>query len=110
MSDEYIGPRDLDRPWDWEKNAKCFGKDTNIFYPERNRETYHIVAGEAKSVCFGRDGKPPCPVRATCLTKAIERDELFGIWGGLSHRERNALMRKLNKQSMPLTKFLEGAP
>lgn len=25
----------------------------------------------------------PCPVRATCLADAIERDEQFGMWGGV---------------------------
>jgi WhiB family redox-sensing transcriptional regulator len=36
-----------------------------------------------------------CEVRAQCLEYALERDERFGIWGGLSERER----RKLRKQA-----------
>ena len=40
---------------------------------------------EAKAVCRN------CPVWAECLGYALERDEAFGIWGGLSPRERRHL-------------------
>jgi WhiB family redox-sensing transcriptional regulator len=34
-----------------------------------------------------------CPVRPQCLDAALERGELFGIWGGLSREDRAALKR-----------------
>ena len=43
---------------------------------------------EAKKVCRG------CEVRAECLEYALEHDERFGIWGGLSERERRRLKRE----------------
>jgi WhiB family redox-sensing transcriptional regulator len=81
----------------WRYKARCHGIDTNIFYPPRDKAQYKEIATEAKSHCFGANGKNPCPVRSECLWDAVSRDEPHGIWGGLSHRERNALIRKWKK-------------
>ena len=43
---------------------------------------------EAKRICT------TCEVRAECLEYALEHDERFGIWGGLSERERRRLKRR----------------
>ena len=43
---------------------------------------------EAKRVCRS------CDVRAECLEYALEHDERFGIWGGMSERERRRLKRE----------------
>lgn len=84
---------------DWRDEARCFGiEDPEIFFPVRDKDTYKDVALEAKAVCFGPNGKTPCAVREHCLWYAIENDEQHGIWGGLSHRERNALVRKWQKK------------
>ena len=100
-----------DPEWAWRYTAKCRGEDTNKWYPPRNRHLYKPIADEAKGICFGRDGRPECPVRVTCLVNAIENDELHGIWGGLSHRERNALVRKAARSNMTAQQFLEkGGP
>jgi WhiB family redox-sensing transcriptional regulator len=80
---------------------------TELWYPPRDRERYRPIAEYSKGVCNGKDGRPPCPVRAECLREAIESDEVHGIFGGYSHRERNALMRKLVKQDRTLDDFLE---
>lgn len=84
---------------EWEKEAKCLGSDSDRFFPERNKQLYRFTAAQAKAVCFGKDGQPECPVRVECLNKAIDTDERFGIWGGLSHRERNALVRKREREA-----------
>ena len=47
---------------------------------------------EAKRVCL------TCDVRGECLEYALAHDERFGIWGGLSERER----RKLKKRAWPI--------
>lgn len=83
---------------DWQAQAKCHDDEPELFYPKRDKTTYHFVAAQAKAICFGRDGRPQCPVLEECREDAIDRDELFGIWGGLSHRERNALVRKRDKK------------
>lgn len=91
--------------YEWQDDAACNiivdGEpqvDVNIFFPPREKEMYKKIADEAKAYCFGKDGKTPCPVRTECLWYAVNGDEQHGIWGGLSHRERNALVRKWRKQ------------
>lgn len=66
----------------WQDEALCRETDPEVFYPEKGGSTT-----AAKRVCMG------CPVRAECLTEALERQERFGIWGGLSERERRKLAR-----------------
>jgi WhiB family redox-sensing transcriptional regulator len=104
---ELININDLN----WTDDAACTtASNPDIFFPPRNKELYKPIADEAKGYCFGIDGKtPPCPVRKECLWYALESDEQHGIWGGLSHRERNALVRKWQRQyksSMTLKEYI----
>lgn len=94
-------------PWSWRYDAKCRGEDTELFFPPRDKALYTPIAEKAKAICWGRDGRPPCPVRKECLREAILNDELHGIFGGMSHRERNAAKRKYTKQGLTLDEWLE---
>jgi len=67
----------------WQERALCAQTDPEAFFPEKGGSTR-----EAKKVCSG------CEVRAECLDYALENDERFGIWGGLSERERRKLKRR----------------
>jgi len=67
----------------WQDNANCLGVDPDLFFPERGASTR-----EAKEVCKG------CVVRNECLEYALMNGEKFGIWGGLSERERRRLRRQ----------------
>jgi WhiB family redox-sensing transcriptional regulator len=71
----------LDQP-DWQERALCAQTDPEAFFPEKGGSTR-----EAKRICAG------CDVRAECLEYALAFDERFGIWGGLSERERRRLKR-----------------
>jgi hypothetical protein len=82
----------------WYDEAACRGVDTELFYPPRDKTKYKIIATEAKKYCSGTSGRPACPVKKQCLWDAIFRDEQHGIWGGMSHRERNALVRKWQRK------------
>jgi WhiB family redox-sensing transcriptional regulator len=42
----------------------------------------------AMSVCRG------CPVRTECLADALDNRVEFGVWGGLTERERRSLLRR----------------
>lgn len=98
---------DLYQPW--YQRAACTEADPEIFFPPRDKELYKKIAAEAKTFCFGSEDRPPCPVRNICLWDAVSREEQHGIWGGLSHRERNALVRKWQKQyrsKMTLKEFI----
>jgi WhiB family redox-sensing transcriptional regulator len=67
----------------WQERALCAQTDPEAFFPEKGGSTR-----EAKRICSG------CEVRAECLEYALEHDERFGIWGGLSERERRRLKRR----------------
>ena len=43
---------------------------------------------DARSLCFA------CPVRMECLAEALNSESSFGVWGGLTERERRALLRR----------------
>ena len=68
---------------DWHDHANCLGVDPDLFFPGRGASTR-----EAKEVCRG------CEVRHDCLEFALQNGEKFGIWGGLSERERRRIRRQ----------------
>jgi len=102
----HIPERYREPSWGWRYRAKCRGEDVEIFFPPRDKKLYKPIADKAKGICFGRDGRPPCPVRLECLKEAIYKDEEHGILGGMSHRERNALKRKYEREGMTLEEWL----
>ncbi len=69
-------------PQAWAEHAKCLQAEPDIFFPDKGGSTR-----EAKRICA------LCEVRQECLEYALEHDERFGIWGGLSERERRKLKR-----------------
>ena len=85
----FSSDRDLDPPMErfaglvagadesWRLDGLCAETDPEAFFPEKGGSTR-----DAKRVCAG------CPVRLECLEYALGNDERFGIWGGLSERER----------------------
>lgn len=66
----------------WQGKANCMGVDPDLFFTERGASTR-----EAKEVCKG------CVVKTDCLEYALDNGEKFGIWGGMSERERRRLRR-----------------
>ncbi len=67
----------------WQADALCAQTDPEAFFPEKGGSTR-----EAKKIC------QQCEVRGQCLDYALANDERFGIWGGLSERERRRLRRR----------------
>ena len=74
----------VDEDQGWQERALCAETDPEAFFPEKGGSTR-----EAKKICTG------CEVRAECLEYALSNDERFGIWGGLSERERRRLRRRV---------------
>lgn len=66
----------------WMERALCAQTDPEAFFPEKGGSSR-----DAKRTCL------KCDVQADCLEYALERDERFGVWGGLSERERRAVKR-----------------
>ena len=66
----------------WQDDALCAQTDPEAFFPDKGSSTR-----EAKAICSA------CSVRDDCLDFALTHDERFGIWGGMSERERRRLRR-----------------
>src|SRR2546429_7350062 len=66
----------------WQERARCREHDPEVFFPEKGGSSR-----EAKRICS------ECPVRIECLNYALRRDERYGVWGGMSERERRRLKR-----------------
>jgi WhiB family redox-sensing transcriptional regulator len=77
-----------DGDWDWQLRAACRGSDTALFYhPENERGPSRLRRERrAKAVCAR------CPVTENCLRWALATREPYGVWGGLSPEEREALL------------------
>ena len=82
-ADSVLLPMSDVSPASWQERALCAQTDPEAFFPEKGGSTR-----EAKRVCL------TCDVRSTCLDYALQHDERFGIWGGLSERERRKLKKR----------------
>ncbi len=78
-------PETEENPLAWQADSLCAQTDPEAFFPEKGGSTR-----DAKRICTS------CEVKAQCLEYALANDERFGIWGGLSERER----RKLRKRAV----------
>lgn len=67
----------------WQEYSLCAYVDADVFFPEKGGSSR-----EAKRICA------QCSVKGECLEYALDNDERFGIWGGLSERERRRLKRR----------------
>ena len=67
----------------WTDQALCAQADPEAWFPEKGGSTRL-----PKLICRG------CEVRGECLDYALETDQRFGVWGGLSERERRRLKRE----------------
>jgi WhiB family redox-sensing transcriptional regulator len=67
---------------DWASRAACRATDPDALFVQG------AAQNRAKSVCLG------CPVRTECLADALDNRVEFGVWGGMTERERRALLRK----------------
>jgi WhiB family redox-sensing transcriptional regulator len=68
---------------EWQERALCAQTDPEAFFPEKGGTT-----GDAKRICRR------CEVRGECLEYALAGNVKFGIWGGLTERERKRLKRR----------------
>lgn len=81
----------------WRNEANCLGSDPDMFFPESKDKRY---AKDALAVCRR------CEVKDDCLDHAIENDEKYGIWGGMTPAERDALSRTRQKDG-PVAVYVE---
>lgn len=74
--------------------AACVGADPELWFPSTVRER-EVNGRLAKAICNGDDGRPACPVREACLSRALEEEAAdglrWGIRGGLDESDRAVL-------------------
>jgi WhiB family redox-sensing transcriptional regulator len=84
--------------WEWQLRGACRDADEELFFhPEgergparRNRES------AAKAVCVA------CPVMRQCRAHALAAREPYGVWGGLTEDDREAIFTILRRRPMRL--------
>jgi WhiB family transcriptional regulator, redox-sensing transcriptional regulator len=75
-------PRPAPPQLDWTLRSACRAKDPDELF------VTGAAQNRAKAVCVG------CPVRTECLSDALDNRVEFGVWGGMTERERRALLRR----------------
>ena len=67
---------------DWQSAAACRSNlSDDLFVPGAAQH-------DAKAICVR------CPVRAECLAEALDNRIEWGVWGGLTERQRRAVLRE----------------
>ena len=80
----------------WADQALCKSIGPDVFFDSSQGQfdaTAMESAATAKRICAA------CPVRSECLDHAIKNDERFGIWGGMTQKERATYKKNLRKKS-----------
>jgi WhiB family redox-sensing transcriptional regulator len=67
---------------DWATDAACQNRQPDELFVKG------AAQNRAKQLCMG------CPVRTECLAEALDNRIEWGVWGGLTERERRALLRR----------------
>lgn len=67
---------------EWTVYAACRTSDPDALFVQG------AAQNRAKMICAG------CSVRTECLADALDNRVEFGVWGGMTERERRALLRR----------------
>lgn len=67
----------------WQERGACRGIDPEIFFPISDEDAWR-----AKEICAG------CPVRTDCLAFSLQNRERYGVWGGVTEKERIEMFRR----------------
>jgi WhiB family transcriptional regulator, redox-sensing transcriptional regulator len=75
---------------DWRHRGRCIDVDPELFFPAGIGSDFDAQVTEAKAVCAC------CHVRTKCLAWALNAgaEADYGIWGGLTERERRTIRRE----------------
>ena len=90
--------------FDWRAKAACRDKDPELFFPVGNTGAAYQQIEEAKAVCR------TCKVIDACLKCALDTNQDYGVWGGLSEDERRALKRRAMRRAESLLVTTDSSP
>lgn len=74
--------------YEWQADAECRNEDPELFFPVGQGAPAIQEIEAAKAVCRR------CASTVECLTYALDNDERFGVFGGLTEEERRNLKRR----------------
>ena len=82
-----------DERLEWQEEAACRAYDNVLFFGDDGESELERQTREAhaKSICSS------CPVREPCLEFALDTAQKYGIWGGLTDKERASLKRRRSR-------------
>jgi WhiB family redox-sensing transcriptional regulator len=79
---------DTPRATDWRDNAACTDQESDLFFASELTATGKADVRHAKTICWR------CPSLQPCGQWALETRQAFGVWGGMSERERRRILRR----------------
>jgi len=87
MSDVQRLPGPTSDLWEWQLHGRCRGLDSDLFFhPDGDRGPTRAAREQsAQAVCA------TCPVIAQCGAQALASREPYGVWGGLTEGDREAI-------------------
>lgn len=74
---------------DWQQEALCRGVDPEVFFPVSEDDAWR-----AKEICG------MCAVQQRCLVESLQRRERYGVWGGVTEKERQEMFRRGTAQRL----------
>ena len=85
--------------WEWQIDGSCRTADPTLFFhPEGERgPARRDRDAAAKAICAG------CPVLQECRRHALTVREPYGVWGGLTEDDRNAIYLSERNTGVPLS-------
>jgi WhiB family redox-sensing transcriptional regulator len=94
----------VDAVWDWQEHGSCRSADPTLFFHPQNERGSARRSRDlaAKKVCAS------CPVRIECADYAVRSREPYGVWGGLTEEEREAIYARIDLAVYPRSRG-EGA-
>ena len=72
-----------DERYDWQARGLCRGVEPEVFFPVAEEDAWR-----AKEICG------VCSVREMCLTFSLTNRERYGVWGGVTEKERQDMFRR----------------
>ena len=83
-------------------STPCMESDPDLFFAS----TDEMARGwqDAVKLC------KTCPVRAKCAAYAIEAEETYGVWGGLTANQRKSIRRKKTSPQLEMSRDLIARP
>ena len=83
-------PAPFARHWEWQYDGVCRSVDPEVFFPPDSERgpVRQLREMQAKRYCQA------CPVLNQCRDHALLMHEPYGVWGGLTPRERELLLQQ----------------